>query len=102
MNRSIRDAMPSTTVLIHEGDSIMKGSVMRLVVMCCLCEKAYDDMEQEIGKARWKERDWFMAKYQLTRSNVRISHDYCPDCLESYRAFLALAQQHGGASQKEG
>ena len=79
-----------------------EGEVMRLVVTCCLCEKIYDDMEKEMGKARWKERNWFMAKYQLTVSHLRVSHGYCPDCLQSYRTFLALPQDRRRASQKEG
>jgi hypothetical protein len=80
---------------------VLKGHVMRLVVMCCLCEKVYDDMENEVGKARWKDRHWFMAKYQLKPTDVRVTHGYCPDCLQSYRTFLALPQERRGASQKE-
>ncbi len=75
---------------------------MRLVVMCCLCENVYDDMEKEVGNARWKEQGWFMAKYQLTRADIRVSHGYCPDCLRCYRTFLALPPERRGASQKEG
>jgi hypothetical protein len=30
---------------------------MRLVVMCCLCENVYGDMEKEVGKARWKDQN---------------------------------------------
>jgi hypothetical protein len=74
---------------------------MRLVVMCCLCEKVYDDMEREVGKARWKEQNWFMAKYQLKRAGIRMSHSYCPDCLQSYRTFLALPQECRAALRKE-
>jgi hypothetical protein len=75
---------------------------MRLVVMCCLCDKVYHDMEKEVGKARWKEHDWFMAKYQLKRADIQVSHGYCSDCLRSYRTFLALPQERRGAPQKEG
>ena len=75
---------------------------MRLVVMCCLCEKVYDDMEKEVGKTRWKDQNWFMAKYQLKRAEIRVTHGYCPDCLQSYRTFLALPQERRSASQKEG
>jgi len=74
---------------------------MRLVVTCCLCEKVYDDMEREVGKARWKEQNWFMAKYQIKRADILVAHGYCPDCLRSYRNFLALPQERRGASQKE-
>lgn len=74
---------------------------MRLVIVCCLCEKAYDDMEKEVGKARWKPRDWFMAKYQLRAADIQVFHGYCPDCLRSYRTFLALPLERR-ASQKEG
>ena len=84
------------------GTRLLKGRVMRLVVMCCLCEKVYDDMEKEVGKARWKDQNWFMAKYQLKRADIRVAHGYCPDCLQSYRTFLALPQERRGASQKEG
>jgi hypothetical protein len=80
---------------------LLKGHVMRLVVMCCLCEKVYDDMEKEVGKARWKDQHWFMAKYQLKRTDIRVTHGYCPNCLQSYRTFLALPQDRRGASQKE-
>jgi hypothetical protein len=80
---------------------VLKGHVMRLVVMCCLCEKVYDDMEKEVGKARWKDQHWFMAKYQLKRTDIRVTHGYCPNCLQSYRTFLALPQDRRGASQKE-
>jgi hypothetical protein len=80
---------------------VLKGHVMRLIVMCCLCENVYDDMEKEVGKARWKDHHWFMAKYQLKRTDIRVTHGYCPDCLQSYRTFLALPQERRGASQKE-
>lgn len=80
---------------------VVKGHVMRLVVMCCLCENVYDDMEKEVGKARWKDQHWFMAKYQLKRTDIRVTHGYCPNCLQSYRTFLALPQERRGASQKE-
>jgi hypothetical protein len=59
-------------------------------------------MEKEVGKARWKEHDWFMAKYQLKRADIQVSHGYCSDCLRSYRTFLALPQERRGAPQKEG
>jgi hypothetical protein len=73
---------------------------MRLVVMCCVCENIYDDMETEVGKPRWKEERSFMARYRLTRADIRVSHGYCSDCLRSYRTFLALPQERRGASQK--
>jgi hypothetical protein len=38
---------------------------MRVIVMCCLCEKIFDDMETIIASTRWKERHRYMAKYQL-------------------------------------
>jgi hypothetical protein len=72
---------------------------MRVVVMCCLCEKVFDDMDVEMGKTRWKERNRYMAKYQLKSADMRIAHGYCPDCLKVYRAFLALPQGH--PSEKE-
>lgn len=75
---------------------------MRLVVMCCLCEKVYDDMEKEVGKVRWKEQSWFMNKYQLKRADIQVSHGYCSDCLRSYRTFLALPLERRSASQREG
>lgn len=75
---------------------------MRLVVMCCLCEKVYDDVENEAGKERWKERKWYLARHMLRPADIRFSHSYCPDCLESYRAFLRLPQGDPRASQKEG
>jgi len=74
---------------------------MRLVVMCCLCEKMYDDMETVVGKPRWKEEGSFMATYQLKRADIRVTHGYCSDCLRSYRTFLALPQEPRGASQRE-
>ena len=74
---------------------------MRLVVMCCLCEKVFDDMEQEVGKARWKDEACFMATYQLKRADIRVSHAYCSGCLRSYRTFLALPAGRGSAMQKE-
>jgi hypothetical protein len=58
-------------------------------------------MEKEVGKARWKAENWFMAKYQLKRADIRMAYGYCPDCLKSYRTFLALPQERRGASQKE-
>jgi hypothetical protein len=59
-------------------------------------------MEKEVGKERWKEHDWFMAKYHLKRADIQISHGYCSDCLRSYRTFLAIPQERRGAPQKEG
>jgi hypothetical protein len=79
----------------------LKGQVMRLVVMCCLCEKVYDDMEKEVGKVRWKDQNWFMARYQLKRAEIQVTHGYCSDCLRSYRTFLALPLEARGASSKE-
>lgn len=75
---------------------------MRLVIMCCLCEKVYDDMENDIGNGRWKERKLYLAQCMLRPADIRFSHSYCPDCLESYRAFLRLPQGDPCAPQKEG
>jgi len=75
---------------------------MRLVVMCCLCEKVYDDVENKIGDGRWKERKWYLAHYMLRPADIRFFRSYCPDCLESYRAFLRLPQGDPRAPQKEG
>jgi len=72
---------------------------MRVVVMCCLCEKVFDDMDSEMGRTRWMERSRYTAKYQLKSTDIRIAHSYCPDCLKVYRAFLALPQGHH--SEKE-
>jgi hypothetical protein len=58
-------------------------------------------MEREVGKARWKEQNLFMTKYQIKRADILVAHGYCPDCLRSYRNFLALPQERRGASQKE-
>lgn len=74
---------------------------MKLVVMCCLCEKVFDDMEQEVGKSRWKDEACFMATHQLTRADIRVSHGYCSGCLRSYRTFLALPRERRNAAQKE-
>jgi hypothetical protein len=74
---------------------------MRVVVMCCLCEKVFDDMEQEMGKSRWKECESYMAQYQLKRSHIRMFHGFCPDCLRSYRAFLAGPIEQRRTSRKE-
>ena len=74
---------------------------MRLVVMCCLCEKVYDDVENEIGNGRWKERKWYLAQYMLRPADIRFFRSYCPDCLESYRAFLRLPQRNPRAPQEE-
>lgn len=72
---------------------------MRVVVMCCLCEKVFDDMDAEMVRTRWKERNRYLAKYQLKIADICIAHGYCPDCLNVYRAFLALPKGH--PSEKE-
>jgi hypothetical protein len=61
---------------------------MRVVVMCCLCEKVFDDMDKDMNGTRWREHKWYMAQYQLKSCDVRVAHGYCPKCLESYRRFL--------------
>jgi hypothetical protein len=75
--------------------------LMRLIVMCCLCEKVFDDRENEIGKTRWKERQSYMTTYQLTEADIRVSHGYCPNCLKAYRNFLKLPREYRRAWQKE-
>ena len=67
---------------------------MRVVVACCLCERVFDDMEQEMERTRWKERNWYLSNYQLKSADIRVVHGYCPDCLKSYRTFLALGQPY--------
>ena len=60
-----------------------------MVIMCCLCEKVFDDMDIAMSGTRWREHKWYMAQYQLKSSDVRIADGYCPKCLESYRRFLS-------------
>jgi hypothetical protein len=75
---------------------------MSLVVMCCLCERVRDDVAKDMGQERWLECKRYMAKYLPKVSDIRVSHGFCPDCLQSYRTFLALPQDYRPASQKEG
>jgi hypothetical protein len=75
---------------------------MGLVVMCCLCERVRDDVANDMGEERWLECKRYMAQYLPKVSDIRVSHGFCPECLQSYRIFLALPQEHRSASQKEG
>ncbi len=74
---------------------------MRLVVMCCMCEKVRDDEANESERRRWKDCQRYMTKYMLTRADIKFSHGYCPPCLASYRSFLGLPQGDVRATQKE-
>ena len=74
---------------------------MRVVVMCCLCEKVFDDMDKAPSGTRWKDHKWYMAQYQLKSSETRIAHGYCPKCLESYRKFLKVPSGNRRTSEKE-
>jgi hypothetical protein len=67
--------------------------------MCCLCEKVFDDMATTVAGTRWKERSWYLAKYQLKTVDYRVAHGYCSDCLKSYRDFLDLPRE--SRSKKE-
>jgi hypothetical protein len=78
-----------------------RGDIMRVVVMCCLCEKVFDDMDKEPSGTRWKDHKWYMAQYQLKSAETRIARAYCPKCLESYRRFLKLPSGNRRASEKE-
>jgi hypothetical protein len=78
-----------------------KEDTMRVVVMCCLCEKVFDDMDKEPRGSRWKDHKWYMAQYQLKPAETRIAYGYCPKCLESYRRFVKVSSTDRWAEKEE-
>jgi hypothetical protein len=74
---------------------------MKVIVMCCLCDKVFDDMDKGTSGTRWREYKWYVGQYQLKPAEIRIAHGYCPECLDSYRRFLTLPGRDRRAPEKE-
>lgn len=49
-----------------------------ILPVCCICKKIRDDTGKIPGEGKWVDPDIYLA----TRTNVDITHGYCPKCYE--------------------
>lgn len=47
-----------------------------ILPICCGCKKIRDDEGKEHGKGEWMTADVYIER----KTDVRLSHGYCPDC----------------------
>lgn len=49
-----------------------------ILPVCCVCKKIRDDLGQESGQGAWLPADTYLTR----KTNIKISHSYCPNCFE--------------------
>ena len=54
-----------------------------IIASCCFCKKVREGPSQgENGEGTWVELPTYRAKYQLDKTDFKLSHTYCPECLK--------------------
>jgi PAS domain S-box-containing protein len=53
----------------------------KLLPVCCVCGKIRDDSGKKQGQGEWERLDHYVMKH----SDARVSHTFCPHCLEEYK-----------------
>jgi hypothetical protein len=53
----------------------------KLLPVCCMCGKIRDDSGKKKGQGEWERLDHYVMKH----SDARVSHTFCPHCLEEYK-----------------
>ncbi len=63
--------------------------MVTLIASCCFCHKVRDDLAGH-GNAEesWVSLRTYRTKYQLDDRDLRLSHTYCPGCLQVHRDLL--------------
>ncbi len=63
--------------------------MVTFIAACCLCRKVRDDLPKGgDGEESWVTLRTYCAKYHLDERDLRLSHTYCPDCLNLHRELL--------------
>ncbi len=57
----------------------------KLLPVCCMCNNIRDDSGTEIGNGRWMG----ISDYLHVKTNVEVSHTYCPDCFKLAKAEIS-------------
>lgn len=50
----------------------------KILPICCVCKKIRDDVGREPGKGEWMSYEQFLKR----KTDLSISHGYCPECLK--------------------
>lgn len=53
----------------------------QILPVCCVCGKIRDDEGAAPGEGAWDRLDHYITKH----SDAKLSHTFCPPCLEEYR-----------------
>ncbi len=59
----------------------------QILPVCCVCGKIRDDQGVESGEGTWDRLDHYIA----THTDAKLSHTFCPPCLEEYRQREGLS-----------
>jgi len=57
------------------------------LAVCCLCKQVTDTAS---SPEPWQSMPEFLERHHLTKTDVRLSHTYCPACYERQAQAWAL------------
>jgi PAS domain S-box-containing protein len=65
----------------------------QILPVCCVCGKIRDDQGVESGAGSWDRLDQYITRH----TDARLSHTFCPPCLEEYRRREGLPSGESSA-----
>lgn len=80
--------LPALLVAIEDLSDRNRLSLFeQLLPVCCVCGKIRDDQGVAPGQGTWDRLDRYISKH----TDAKLSHTFCPPCLEEYRKREGLA-----------
>ena len=78
--------------VISRGDVLrhslpFSSPTSQFVFSCAWCERIHDPSEGLVGADGWQVLDAYLARHQLTFSDIEPAQTYCPSCLEILQAL---------------
>ena len=65
----------------------LSSPASQFVFSCAWCERVHDPSEGLVGTDAWRMLDAYLARHQLTFSDIEPAQTYCPSCLEILQAL---------------
>lgn len=81
------DGQPASLVVLYDLRERKRLRLLETILpICSLCGKVRDDTDTEHGRGPWRSLEQFIRE----RSDVGLSHGFCPECYHTYRVKQGL------------